>query len=78
MKKLMRNHQPLGCRTDGAINHCMGSVSVTSGPDTKLQVPDEILQNFGMKTNFSKDVPKFPILLFLLLFLTYWLPTRKN
>ena len=36
----------------------MGSVSATSGPDTELQVPDEILQNFGMKTSFSKDVPK--------------------
>ena len=47
-----------GCRTDGAINRCMGSVSATSGPDTELQVPDEILQNFGMKTSFSKDVPK--------------------
>ena len=52
------NHQPLGCRTDGAINRCMGSVSATSGPDTELQVPHEILQNFGMKTSFSKDVPK--------------------
>ena len=49
-----------GCRTDGAINRCMGSVSATSGPDTELQVPDEILQNFGMKTSFSKDVPKLP------------------
>ena len=50
-----------GCRTDGAINRCcMGSVSATSGPDTELQVPDEILQNFGMKTCFSKDVPKLP------------------
>ena len=49
-----------GCRTDGAINRCMGSVSATSGPDTELQVPDEILQNFGMKTSFSKDVPKVP------------------
>ena len=48
------------CRTDGAINRCMGSVSATSGPDTELQVPDEILQNFGMKTSFSKDVPKLP------------------
>ena len=48
-----------GCRTDGAINRCMGSVSATSGPDTELQVPDEILQNFGMKTSFSKDVPLF-------------------
>ena len=38
----------------------MGSVSATSGPDTELQVPDEILQNFGMKTSFSKDVPKLP------------------
>ena len=47
-----------GCRTDGAINRCMGSVSATSGPDTERQVPDEILQNFGMKTSFSKDVPK--------------------
>ena len=36
----------------------MGSVSATCGPDTELQVPDEILQNFGMKTSFSKDVPK--------------------
>ena len=36
----------------------MGSVSATFGPDTELQVPDEILQNFGMKTSFSKDVPK--------------------
>ena len=45
-----------GCRTDGAINRCMGSVSATSGPDTELQVPDEILQTFGMKTSFSKDV----------------------
>ena len=53
------NYQPLGCRiTDGAINRCMGSVSATSGPDTELQVPDEILQIFGMKTSFSKDVPK--------------------
>ena len=51
-----------GCHTDGAINRCMGSVSATSGPDTELQVPDEILQNFGMKTSFSKDVPKLPIL----------------
>ena len=51
-----------GCRTDGAINRCMGSVSATSGPDTELQVPDEILQNFGMKTSFSKDVPKLPII----------------
>ena len=51
-----------GCRTDGAINRCMGSVSATSGPDTELQVPDEILQTFGMKTSFSKDVPKLPIL----------------
>ena len=47
-----------GCRTDGAINRCMGSVSATSGPDTELQVPDEILQKIGMKTSFSKDVPK--------------------
>ena len=54
------NHQPLSCRTDGAINRCMGFVSATSGPDTELQVPDEILQNFGMKTSFSKDVPKLP------------------
>ena len=46
------------CRTDGAINRCMGSVSATSAPDTELQVPDESLQNFGMKTSFSKDVPK--------------------
>ena len=46
-----------GCRTDGAINRCMGSVSATSGPDTELQV-HEILLNFGMKTSFSKDVPK--------------------
>ena len=38
----------------------MGSVSATSGPDTDLQVPDKILQNFGMKTSFSKDVPKLP------------------
>ena len=38
----------------------MGSVSATSGPDTELQVPDEILQYFGMKTSFSKDVPKLP------------------
>ena len=52
-----------GCRTDGAINRCMGSVSATSGPDTELQVPDEILQNFGMKTSFSKDVPKLSIVL---------------
>ena len=52
---------PPGCRTDGAINHCMGSVSATSGPDTELQVPDEILQNFGMKTSFSKDVPKLTL-----------------
>ena len=37
-----------GYRTDGAINRCMGSVSATSGPDTKLQVPDEIL-------NFTKN-----------------------
>ena len=51
---------PLGCRTDGAINRCMGSVSATSGPDTELQVPDEILQNFGMKMSFSKDVQKLP------------------
>ena len=50
-----------GCRTDGAINRCMGSVSATSGPDTELQVPDEISQNFGMKTSFSKDVPKLSI-----------------
>ena len=58
------NHQPLGCRTDGAINRCMGSVSsaTTSGPDTELQMPDEILQNFGIKTSFSKDVPKLPIM----------------
>ena len=54
------NHQPLGC-TDGAISRCMGSVSATSGCDTELQVPDEILQNCGMKTSFSKDVPKLPI-----------------
>ena len=47
-----------GCRTDGAINRCMGSVSAISGPDTELQVPDEILQKIGMKTSFSKDVPK--------------------
>ena len=53
-----------GCRTDGAINRCMGSVSATSGPDTELQeVPDEILQKFGMKTSFSKDVPKLPLFL---------------
>ena len=26
-------------------------------------MPDEILQNFGMKTSFSKDVPKLPIVL---------------
>ena len=39
----------------------MGSVSATSGPDTELPVPDEILQNFGMKTSFSKDVPKLPM-----------------
>ena len=51
-----------GCRTDGAINRCMGSVSATSGPDTELQVPDEILQHFGMKTSFSKDVPKLSII----------------
>ena len=51
-----------GCRTDGAINRCMGSVSATSGPDTELQVPDENLQKFGMKTSFSKDVPKLPII----------------
>ena len=63
MKKSMCNHEPLGCRTNGAINRCMGSVSPTSGPDTELQMPDEILQNFGMKTSFSKDVPKLPILL---------------
>ena len=50
-----------GCRTDGTINRCMGSVSATSGPDTEHQVPDEILQNFGMKTSFSKDVPKLSI-----------------
>ena len=50
-----------GCRTDGAINRCMGSVSATSGPDTELQVPDEILQKIGMKTSFSKDVPKLSI-----------------
>ena len=55
------NHQPLGCRTDGVINRCMSSVSGTSGPDTELQVSDKILQNFGMKTSFSKDVPKLPI-----------------
>ena len=56
---VLTNHQPLAvCRTDGAISRCMGSVSATSGPDTELQVPDEILQNFGMKTSFSKDVPK--------------------
>ena len=36
----------------------MGSVSAISGPDTELQVPDEILQKIGMKTSFSKDVPK--------------------
>ena len=48
------------CRTEGAINRSMGSVSATSGPDTELQVPDEILQNFGIKTSFSKDVPKLP------------------
>ena len=59
-----------GCRTDGAINRCMGSVSATSGPDTELQVPDEILQKIGMKTSFSKDVPKLSIL-FLVLF---WCP----
>ena len=47
-----------GCRTDGAINRCMGSVSAISGPDTELQVRDEILQKIGMKTSFSKDVPK--------------------
>ena len=46
-----------GCRTEGAINRCMGSVSAISGPDTELQVPDEILQKIGMKTSFSKDVP---------------------
>ena len=57
MKKSMCNHEPLGCRTDGAIHRSMGSVSATSGPDTELQMPDEILQNFGMKTSFSKDVP---------------------
>ena len=50
-----------GCRTDGAINRCMGSVSATSGPDTELQVPDEILQKFGMKTSFSKDVPNLSL-----------------
>ena len=49
---------PPGCRTDGAINRCMSSVSATSGPDTELQVPDEILQKIGIKTSFSKDVPK--------------------
>ena len=47
-----------GCRTDGAINRCMGSVSAISGPDTELQVPNKILQKIGMKTSFSKDVPK--------------------
>ena len=47
-----------GCRTDGAINRCMGSVSATSGLDTELQVPDEIVQKIGMKTSFSKNVPK--------------------
>ena len=53
------NYQPLGCRvTDGAINRCMGSVSATSGPDTELQVPDEISICFGMKTSFYKEVPK--------------------
>ena len=36
----------------------MGSVSAPSGPDTELQVPDEILQKIGIKTSFSKDVPK--------------------
>ena len=36
----------------------MGSVSAPSGPDTELQVPDEILQKNGIKTSFSKDVPK--------------------
>ena len=55
--------QPLGCRTDGAINRCMGSVSASSRPDTEFQVPDEILQNCGMKTSFSKDVPKLPIMI---------------
>ena len=54
------NHQPLGCRTDDVINRRTSSVSATSGPDTELQVSDEILQNFGMKTSFSKDVPKLP------------------
>ena len=54
------SNQPLGCRTDGAINRCMGSVSATSGPDTEFKVPNEILQNFGMKTSFFKDVPKLP------------------
>ena len=63
---VLTNHQPLAVVQcffvcDGAINHCMGSVSATSGPDTELQVPDEILQNFGMKTSFSKDVPKLSI-----------------
>ena len=52
---VLTNHQPLAvCRTDGAINRCMGSVSATSGPDTELQVPDEILQNFGMKRAFPR------------------------
>ena len=41
----------------------MGSVSATSGPDTELQVPDEILQKIGIKTSFSKDVPKLHIIL---------------
>ena len=66
----MGNNQPLGCRTDGAIYRCMGFVSATSGPDTELQVPDEVLQNFGRKMSFSKDVPKRPIVsgLFLMFF----------
>ena len=45
----------------------MGSVSATSGPDTELQVPDEILQKIGMKTSVSKDVPKLSYYILLLL-----------
>ena len=65
--KYARADQPSapGCRTDGAINRCMGSVSATSGPVTELQVPDEILQKIGMKTSFSKDFPKLSILVLL-------------
>ena len=54
------NHQPLGCRTAGVINRRTSSVSATSGSDKELHVSDEILQNFGMKTSFSKDGPKLP------------------